>query len=468
MFKYSLNLSRTILGVFIILMILSIFSLNFFLTIESAIAFYFVYKFSWRRNEPPIIFFAFAFQLIQVIAIVIISNFKNEPIEYFTEFPYHIYDAFQYSLLSIVLMSFAFNLVTHKLPIKTTITHIENEIDTYDSDRIIIWYFILALSLPFLQGLTFSLGAFQQIGYKFLELKWVLFFIFYFAAAHRSKRILFFSLIVLIEILLGFSGFFSNYKEVTLAILLCYFTYKYSLETKQYIVLILAGAILVLISVMWQYSKNDYRQFLAGETSQQVVNVSREEALSKFLELSKELDKEKLGMGAEQLFRRVSYLNYFSAAIDYVPSRKPHQNGKLLWEATTRSFMPRFLFPDKEIVDDSKRTIEFTGVTVAGAESATSISMGYISELYVDFGSYFLLFVMFGVGVAIGLIYRLLYSIAYSPLWFYAYLVPLMFSLYSYEIALSKFVPALVLYIIIIVLFNKVFVKKVDNYFRNV
>ena len=146
MLSYSLNISRIVLSFFLLVSILSIFTLNTFLTIESIIALYLIYKLTWRRDEPPVIFFAFSFQLIQVISIVLISNFKNEPITYFTEFPHNISSAFQYSITSIVLMAFAFNIVTHKLPIKTNMKGLEAEIIRFDSDRIILWYFIITVS----------------------------------------------------------------------------------------------------------------------------------------------------------------------------------------------------------------------------------------------------------------------------------------------------------------------------------
>ena len=57
-----------------------------------------------------------------------------------------------------------------------------------------------------------------------------------------------------------------------------------------------------------------------------------------------------------------------------------------MFSSATAAVMPRFLFPDKPIIDDSEIVTAYTGLTVAGAAEGTSINIGQFGELYADLG----------------------------------------------------------------------------------
>jgi hypothetical protein len=69
--------------------------------------------------------------------------------------------------------------------------------------------------------------------------------------------------------------------------------------------------------------------------------------------------------------------------------------------------MPRIIFKNKEILDDSKRAVRYTGLRLAGADEGTSIGIGYMAESYVDFGAAWMMLPIGGLGLAMGLVYRL-------------------------------------------------------------
>jgi hypothetical protein len=83
----------------------------------------------------------------------------------------------------------------------------------------------------------------------------------------------------------------------------------------------------------------------------------------------------------------------------------PHENGALFWDAVSRPVMPRLLFPDKEAIDDSVRTNHYTG-GLSGTSEGTSISLGYVAESYIDFGTIGMFPALFLVGLLFGRIYR--------------------------------------------------------------
>ena len=51
-------------------------------------------------------------------------------------------------------------------------------------------------------------------------------------------------------------------------------------------------------------------------------------------------------------------------------------------------------------------TNKYTGLGVSGMDAATSISIGYMGESYIDFGPVGMVVPIFGIGLFIGWIYR--------------------------------------------------------------
>jgi hypothetical protein len=112
---------------------------------------------------------------------------------------------------------------------------------------------------------------------------------------------------------------------------------------------------------------------------------------------------------------RLGYLRFFAGSIRTVPNAVPYQNGKL-WSEAIFTLIPRALFPDKPILDDSKRTNEFSGISVAGADKGTSISIGYVGESYIDFGVPFMFAPIFALGCFWGWLYRFITNLGSIPL----------------------------------------------------
>jgi hypothetical protein len=157
--------------------------------------------------------------------------------------------------------------------------------------------------------------------------------------------------------------------------------------------------------VLWTAIKGEYRTFVSGGVAAQIVTVDYPARLGKVVELVGELDHEKVLLAVDQLLRRLTYVEFFGVVLTYVPSQMPHENGALSWDAVSRPFMPRLLFPDKEIIDDLVRTNFYTG-GVIGISEGTSISLGYVAESYIDFGPFGMFPALFLIGLLFGGIYR--------------------------------------------------------------
>ncbi len=111
-----------------------------------------------------------------------------------------------------------------------------------------------------------------------------------------------------------------------------------------------------------------------------------------------------LEQSLEILTRRFSSATtYFSLTLDRVPALLPHENGAMTGRALKHLATPRFLFPNKPVLpSDSWLVRRYAGVYVAGAESATSVGLGYMAQFYIDFGPLLMFLALLLLGVYIG------------------------------------------------------------------
>ncbi|GAA3956355.1 hypothetical protein GCM10022246_07880 [Pedobacter ginsengiterrae] len=226
-------------------------------------------------------------------------------------------------------------------------------------------------------------------------------------------------------------------------------------------------ALLFNLLIIWQYVKPQYRSFLSGGERAQVVKVSKANALEKLFELASDSEKLKYEDGITILLDRITYIDIFSATTSYVPLNRPHEHGRLWLDAIKRVFMPRILFPDKTAINDSEKTNIYTGIGFAGVESGTSISLGYVTESYIDFGFPGMLIPLFAWGMVIGIVYKYIITKSYNLIWGFAFLVPLIFQINLFETALDKLIGSLIAFFLIFLLLNKFVIKRLDNYLKN-
>ena len=120
--------------------------------------------------------------------------------------------------------------------------------------------------------------------------------------------------------------------------------------------------------------------------------------------------------------------NIFAAAIDYVPSQVPHQNGQIYLDAIEHYLIPRFLYPNKPVLDDSKHLNMYTGLGVSGGENATSFSLGSVADAYVDFGPIYMVLPVFLFGYLVGFFFSYLHRKSPNVIWSWIFTSPFFFT----------------------------------------
>lgn len=464
MFKNSIKLGPTLLSFILILLVLSLFSVNPLPTFCAILFVPIAAKLLWKKGEVPILFVGILLQWTQICIKILYASLIFVPFENLFSNPYQIKPAFYFSLTSILIVSLGINLATRNAKI-ISFGALETKSNEYNKKKIMLTYLCTIILYPLLLGIAGRFGGLQQLIIKLLDLKWsifVFFFLVTFKDASQMKQK--FLLIVSAEIILSFTGYFSSFKDFFIIGFILYLFINEKLTKKEYALILFAGVILFNMLVVWQFIKPQYRSYLSGGEQAQIVSVTKRDALAKAFELGNEIDQYKYQDAVTTLIDRISYIDIFSASISYVPVSRPHEHGRLWLDATKRVFMPRLLFPEKAAINDSEKTMMYTGLAFAGVDQGASISMGYVAESYVDFGFPLMLMPLFLFGILLGFIFRYILTYSYNDIWGVCLVVPLFFQINTFEFALDKMIGSLIIFFIIYLLINKFIAKRIDQY----
>lgn len=367
----------------------------------------------WRPPESPILWFVFVFQWIELFSPTLLANWEGVTLKSLERYG----DPTYATWLAM------FGMVLHVIGIRVGAGRadtyqgaiIAQQVHEFSQIRLFKLYLVavmLVSLVPFvveiIPGLRHPLGV-------SVNLKWAAYIILTivtFSQPTASKGL--WVVVFTLEVFQGFFGYFSGFKFVFLFTFLAIMTARYRFKIGQIVGALLLTIIAISLGVTWTAVKPEYRSYLNGGTNQQIITVGAAERIGKLYELTSQLDGEDVRRGGEALSKRLGYISFFGAATEYVPAVVPHAGGSILWDAVSRVFMPRLIFPDKPIIDESALVRKYTGQQVAGIDRGTQISLGFYAESYVDFGVYGMMFCLFGWGFFLGSGYRFLVRGRYS------------------------------------------------------
>jgi hypothetical protein len=361
----------------------------------------------WRPGEPPILAFIFFWQWMQSATGALYGNAIDVPIA-----DLHFYRgrhefASGLMLTGVLVLAFAMRAAagTPRFDLHARIKALVLARPFRFWVRIYAttWVFsaVCEAIAPFSGGLRLPFLTMS-------DFKWAGFVLLTFAAftsPNPSARTVW-GWVFLIEFLLAIGGFFASFKEVFFYALFGLAASSVRFGPR----ILITGAVLavtmLVFGVVWTGVKGEYRAFVNTGTGYQVVLVDHGERVARLGQLIGNLDELALRNAIDQLVSRVMYHIFFGAAADRVPSLQPHSNGEIWGEAIIRPLMPRLLFPNKRAVLDSDLTNQYTGLGVATAAQGTTISLGYMTEAYIDFGMILMFFPIAVLGAGVGVFYR--------------------------------------------------------------
>ncbi len=368
----------------------------------------------WRPGETPILLFVFIYQWLEASINIFYANWQEQPLEVFAMQGIDVLESTVLSLIGLLAMSTGvWYALRRKLLVNGDL--IQRQVHQMSRSKLLGFYLITsAIGIVAVSLATFFSGL-SQLLLVLSALKWTAFIILTyhnFLKNDVSKNLWY--LIFLFELFLSLGSFFSSFKFVFITAFLGIVGASVKLELKKTILISFFVSIAIFFGVIWTSIKSDYRSYVNKGTNTQTVIVSYNEQLSFLGDLISSVNSESIKLASEALISRISYVDFFGAAIKYVPQVVPHSNGALWFEAVTRPFMPRLFFPNKEIIDESEKVNKYTGLAVAGFDQGTQISIGYMGDSYIDFGKYLMMPFLLVLGWVLGQCYKWLLNGKYS------------------------------------------------------
>jgi hypothetical protein len=309
----------------------------------------------------------------------------------------------------------------------------------------VAWTIVVQLMGPLAQG-----GS-RQLIVAIADIRWAVVFALFWTVLKTRRHYAVLGGVFVIELVSGLFSFFSSFKIPIYLLALALPAGNYAIRPRHVFATLIVTAFALYLGVLWTAIKADYRSAISGGTMEQTVKVGIDEQARELIDLSTDLDKEAFARGVTNLLDRISYVDFFALAIDFVPAVRPHESGLLWGNALRHVLTPRLFFPDKaELESDTEISRRYTGATLT-LNPNTSISLGTPAESYVDFGIPFMLAPGVFVGVLCGLVYRVF--AAYGMLAMaQGFTVAALLSLGTVELTPSKLLGGLLTRLIIAVL----------------
>lgn len=371
-----------------------------------------LWRLLWRPGEPAVLLFAALFQWLQAYTAVLSANFAGETLEARFEGP-ELASAACWSLLSVLALGLGIHCILRGVDHSAVRSQMTFQARSLCPHKLLVAYVLASVASAGLLWISLRAGGLRQPILAFTLVKWVPIFLLAWTTIQHKKTPVPLAFVVVCEILLGLTGYFSAFKDVFFLLIVVIVGVMAGTHKLRIAPLLAVVIPCLVLCGFWQAVKADYRLFLNQGTNQQVVRVPLLARFHFLASAAASLDQSALAAGADSGIDRLEYINFFAHCIRHVPAAVPHQEGALWLDAVAHPLMPRVMFPDKKEIHASDRTRQFTGIQVAGHEQGAAISIGYPAESYIDFGIPGMLVPPFLLGALFAAAYRSLLRTPY-------------------------------------------------------
>lgn len=355
------------------------------LTILAGVVIILTVKLLWRPGQPPTLLLLAALHLLQVTTALIYANLLGVNINSLSEYGVDLENATFFALGAVFCLVVGMSLGNTGPPIWPTAAA-QAEARSWpprSAFRVFVVTLILGSVFGALSGLSEGV---RQLFLAGANIQWIGMFLLAYVCLSQNRGYSYLLVATGIEIALGFTGFFGEYKTVFFALFLALASARPKLNFGALVAIIVAAVFALAISAFWSANKEDYRKFVNKGTEQQVVLVPLEDRFEFFVDRLSNFDTDTIESGLDLTMRRIAYVEFFGAALHFVPEARPHENGTMTMAAISHVLFPRLLFPDKApLMNDTAVTAAYTGLPLPTG-SGVSISIAYAGELYVDYG----------------------------------------------------------------------------------
>ena len=360
----------------------------------------------WRPRESPILLFVFGYQWLQASIGVFHANWLGIDVMDLGKYGGDFHLATVLSLLGLMALALGMRLGVGPWRQK------DGVLARSSASCVAPQYWFRLYAGAFLvsilaQSVSIMIPGLSQPLLAFASLKWAFFWILAYATfSQPGTNRLYWLFAFALEMILGIGGYFADFRTPLAFTLLAAAAAGVRLSIRNYLALMSLVAVALTLAIVWSAVKVEYRSFVSGGEREQIVTEGYTERMRKLADLVSQMDGSDLADGLDSLLKRVTYVEFFGVVLNKVPKRLPHEGGALWWDAISRPFMPRIFFPEKANIDDTERTIQYVDMDRAAIGWGTSISLGYMAESYIDFGTFGMMLPIFSFGLLLGGFYR--------------------------------------------------------------
>jgi hypothetical protein len=456
------------IGLLIFLSYCAFFTPNFLISIPVAIFPIFIFRLFWIDGEANVIFWGMMMQWLSASTQLLYCNILGITLAERMKQSIFPGELMEYATLLSILGLFFFALGVFIIIRKLPILKISDALTEYSPKKVLTFYAAFSVFKYITSAAIWAFPSVVQFIYFFLYIKWGFFLVAFYTVHKRAPNLkAYLYLIIGVEVILSFSSFFAdNFTNIVFYTILGLLTVQPKLDPKAYIFIGIGGVGLLHFMILWTAIKPEYRSYVSKGQNVQSVLVSRTESNTKFFELISNVGDAQYQVGIDKLVDRLGYIQYFGAALEYVPKTVPHQNGAIYWKAIQHYLVPRFLNPDKAVLDDSKHTAEFTGIVVSGADDASSFSLGYIADAYIDFGPLLMFPALLLFGSLFGIFYKFFIRKSPNVFWQWICVGPFFLLININGTDTTKALGWVLIYSLTVALTRKQLIKRLDPLMR--
>lgn len=360
----------------------------------------------WRAEEPPILMLPALFQWSEVAAYPLTTLWKQVPLGDLSVYAADLDSSAMYGLAGVVALAAGLRLgsLARSGTAFADRLRLEGRYWTY---RQVVRVGVSAIVLGYACGAIASIaGPAREVFGNAAGVKSVGIFLIAYWCLANSRHYGLLVPVMGFEVLFGMTGFFADFKNSILVLVVAVIAARPRLRLADAVAAGLVFGLLVFVATFWSAIKVEYRSMLNKGTGAQVVDIPLEDRVNFILKSLAGVDGEMLADGFDRLIGRHGYIEYLALVMQNVPYGIPHENGQLTMSVFSHITTPRFLFPDKPpLPSDTEVMAKYTGLQNTWDQN-TSISIGNLGELYIDFGLVGGLIGEFCIGLLVAFVYR--------------------------------------------------------------
>lgn len=360
----------------------------------------------WRASEPPILLLPVLFQWSEVAIQPLSTIWKQIPLDEMTRAGAHLELSAAYGFAGITSLAIGLRLGSGRGMSPSFVDRLQAEAGHWRFDQVlriglglIVVGYILAAAANFV-------GPARELFRSFSGVKYIGIFLIAYWCLVNKRNYWFLAGITAFEVVFGMTGFFAEFKNSILTLLVAVMAARTNLRASDLAAAAVAAVLILSTATFWTAVKGEYRSMVNLGTGEQVVAVPLVDRLEFIADAFANLDARKVSDGFDRLVSRHGYIEFLALVMQNVPAAVPHEDGQLTLNVISHITMPRLLFPTKPpLPNDTEVMQKYTGLP-GQWDANTSISIGNLAELYIDFGFIGGLAGELMIGLMIAYVYR--------------------------------------------------------------